>query len=407
MTGDGRLERYADLVVRVGANVQPGQDVVVRAAVEHAPIAREVGRAAFRAGARRVHAWYADAHLRRAALELGPPEELGWSPPHEVAWIESWAESRPAVISLTGNPEPDLFAGLAGELVARSEQRELRRAWIPLVSERRLNWAIASAPNAGWAREVLGEPDVERLWDAVAAATRLDEPDPVAAWRQHLARLEARAAALDRRRFDAVRFTGPGTDLVVGLAPGSFWRCATFVTETGIEHVPNLPTEEVFTCPDWRRADGSVRSTYPLALPTVGALVRGLELTFASGRVVDVRADEGRELVLRQLETDEQARCLGEIALVDGASAVRRTGLVFRDTLFDENAACHLALGNGLPMAVADVDGLRREELLARGVNVSAMHVDFMVGGPDVDVDGLDRDGHATPIIRDDAWQLG
>ncbi len=406
MTADRRLERYADLVVRVGANVQPGQDVVVRAAVEHAPIAREVARAAFRAGARHVHAWYDDAHLRRAALELGPPEELGWSPPHEVAWIESWAESRPAVITLAGNPEPDLFAGLDGDLVARSEQRELRRAWIPLVSERRLNWAIAAAPSPGWARGVFGEPDLERLWDAVAAATRLHEPDPVAAWSEHLARLGTRAAALNRRSFDAVRLTGPGTDLVVGLAPGSFWRSATFVTETGIEHVPNLPTEEVFTCPDWRRAEGTVRSTYPLLLPTVGALVTGLELTFAAGRVVDVRADEGRELVLRQLETDEQARFLGEVALVDGTSAVRRTGLVFRETLFDENAACHLAFGNGLPMTVAGADGLGREELLARGVNVSATHVDFMVGGPDVSVDGLDRDGRATPIIRDDAWQL-
>jgi aminopeptidase len=283
VTPDERLERYADLVVRVGANVQPDQDTVVVCLVEHAPIARAIARSAFRAGARRVEVRYSDLHLRRAAIELGPRAELGWSPPREVEWIRGWAQERPAVIQLSGTPEPHLFDDLDPDLVARSDQREIRQAWLPLVSDRRLNWTIVSAPNEGWATEVFGVPDVERLWQVVATATRLDEPDPVAAWREHAAALTRRADAITRRRFDSIRFRGPGTDLTVGLLPASRWDCATFTTETGIEHIPNLPTEEIFTSPDWRRADGTVRSTYPLIDPATSSLVVGLEVRFESG----------------------------------------------------------------------------------------------------------------------------
>ena len=407
MTADERLERYADLVVRVGANVQPGQEVVLVHQVEHLPIARAVARAAFRAGARRVHAQATDLHLRRAAIELGPEEELGVTPSYLLDWAGTWRETRPAIIQLTGNPDPGVFAGLDPVLVAKAEPRDLRALYLPLVTDRVLNWVIVPAPNEGWARTVLGEPDVERLWQAVATAMRLDAEDPVEAWQEHAAVLRSRADALNARRFDAIRFRGPGTDLVVGLLDASRWMCATFETTSGIQHLPNIPTEEVFTTPDWRRTTGVVRSTYPLLVPGVYARVEGLEVSFEDGRIVDVRADgDGADVIRTQLDSDARARFLGEVALVDGSSRIRETGLVFHDTLFDENASCHIAYGSGLPMAVEGADGLGTEELIAAGVNVSGTHTDFMIGGPEVDVDGLAADGSATPIIRDDAWLL-
>jgi aminopeptidase len=223
-----RLDRYADLAVRVGANVQPGQDVIVACEVEHLELVRAIARAAFRAGASRVIPHTTDRQIRRAAIELGPPEMLGVSPPWVLDMVRSWRESKPAIVALSWLAEPRLFDGLDPALVARAEPADVRAEYLPLVTDRLTNWVIVAAPSPGWAEAIFGVPDVERLWQAVAVATRLDEPDPVAAWQAHVAKLQARAAGIDAHRFDALRYRGPGTDLTVGLLPTSRWLCATF-----------------------------------------------------------------------------------------------------------------------------------------------------------------------------------
>jgi aminopeptidase len=386
--------------------VQEGQDAIVTGLVEHAEIARAVAREAYRAGARHVIVVYGDLHLRRAAIELGPEEEIGWSAPHLLDLYQRAFDEHPAFIALTGNPDPDLLATLDPALVGRSEPREIRKLSLDMVTGRRVNWTVVSAPNEGWATQVFGEPDMERLWEAVATATRLDEPDLVSVWREHAAKLEVRADDLNARAFDAVRFRGPGTDLTVGLVPGGRWACATNTTVKGVEHIPNLPTEEVFTSPDWRRTEGYVRSSVPLVL-RVGTRVEDLQLRFEKGKIVEVEATTGADIVREELAADEQAPYLGEVALVDGASAIKKTGLIFHDTLFDENATCHIAYGRGFPSALGDEGtGLSPEQLLERGINVATVHTDFMIGGAEVEVVGLAADGSETPIIRNDVWQL-
>ena len=391
---DERLERYAELAVRVGANVQPGQTLFIGAMIEHAPLARALARAAYAAGARYVDVRYTDQHVRRAMIELGPDEALE----HTPDWLKTRtrANDRNALIGTTGDPEPDLLADLPGERIGRARMRELNEILVGLMEARAVNWTGIAFPTEGWATKIFGEPDLRRLWEAVALCTRLDEPDPVSAWREHMAKLETRAAQMNERRFDALHYRGPGTDLTVGLLPNSRWMSALFRTADGREYVPNMPTEEIFTTPDCRRAQGTIASTRPLAL--AGDVIEGLRFTLEDGRIVDVQADRGADVVRGQFESDERARYLGELALVDGSSRVGQTGLTFFDTLYDENATCHIAYGFGVPETFDDEPG--------EGMNAGTIHTDFMVGGPQLEVDGLTDSGESVPIIREDAWCL-
>jgi aminopeptidase len=402
-TTESRLSRYAELIVRVGANVQPGQLVFVNGLVEHAPLVRAIAESAYAAGARYVDVRYGDHHLRKSFITHAADDDLDATWPWDLVRYEALSDGA-AVILIAGDPEPELLADVDLERLGRARPLEGTKLYVQAVTERLINWTIAAYPTEGQARQVFGEPDVERLWDAVARAVRLDAPDPVAAWNEHLERLDRRCRQLNDVAFDAVRFSGPGTDLTVGLLPFAPWMAGSGTTRDGIRHVANMPTEEVFACPDWRRTEGTVRSTRPLAVG--GAIVRDLELRFVAGDIVEVSASTAGDVVRGQLETDEFAKRLGEVALVDRESAVGKTGITFFDTLFDENAACHIAFGAGVAFGIDELDGLSPGELRERGVNVSAVHTDLMIGGPEVDVDGITSDGSVVPIIRDDAWQL-
>jgi aminopeptidase len=396
----GRLSSYAELIVRVGANVQPGQLVFVLGLVEHAPLVRAIAEASYDAGARYVDVRYVDQHVRKSFLKHAADEDLTVTWPWDLPRFQVLHDGA-AVIQVAGEPEPELLSDLDQGRVGKARPVEAYRLYLEAVNKRLINWTIAAHPTAGQAQQIFGEPDLERLWEAVAHAVRLDEPDPVAAWRAHLEKLRARCAQLNELALDAVRFTGPGTDLTVGLLAGAQWQGGGARTRDGIDHVANMPTEEVFVCPDARRTEGTVRSTRPLALG--GTIVRDLELRFEGGEAVDVRASEGADAVRAQLAADEFANRLGEVALVDGDSRVGQTGITFLDTLFDENATCHIAYGAGVTFGV---DGLSPEELRERGFNVAVVHTDFMIGGPEVAVDGITADGETVPILREDVWQL-
>jgi aminopeptidase len=402
---DRLLAAYAKLVIRIGVNVQVGQRVVIHGVPEQAAVARALAEEAYRVGASHVSIEYDDPFLQRQQVLYAPDDQLGRVLPHEVEGVRAWREDRPAYIRLTGNPHPSLMDGLDPARLAKSVPTELLAEMRDVMTTNAVAWTAVGAPTPGWAASI-GVADVAALWDAVAVAMRLDEDDPVQAWRDHIATLQRRRDILNARGFDRVRYRGPGTDLTVGVSPESSWVAASMTNADGVEFVANMPTEEIFFSPDWRRADGTVRTTAPFFLVSMGTMVEGLEVELRDGTIVAARAERGEEAVQKQFEAVPRSRHLGEISIVDGSSRVRRTGLTYKDMLFDENIGSHIAWGAGFAFAWRNGTEMTAEQRIGSGLNQAGTHVDIVVGSPDVEIDGIGADGAITPIVQGDAFVL-
>jgi aminopeptidase len=399
MTGSDHIERLAQLAVDFGANVQPGQIVAISCEPGKEPLARAIAETAYRRGAKFVDLRFFDLHLKRARALYADPDTLDFVPPWYGQTMLAYGEHRCATISLTGPVEPNLMDGVDPAVLGRDLLPRVRES-NQVVNARTINWTVVPCPTPGWAGLV--HPDLEpaealgRLWDEIAHVCRLDEPDPVAAWEARLGRLLSVSSKLTDLRLDSLRFSGPGIDLTVGLLPQARWVGAQIETVDGIVHVPNLPTEEVFTSPHPARVDGVVSSTKPLY--SAGVLIEGLRMRFEGGRAVEISADRGAGTLQALASRDPGACRLGEVALVDRESRIGTLETVFCDTLLDENAASHLALGDGFDFAV---DSERVGE-----VNRSDIHIDFMIGSNDVAVTGVRPGGDEVPLLRDGAWQI-
>jgi len=414
MDFDRKLQIYADLAVKVALNLQPGQRLMIigplangGASLEASPLAREIAAAAYRAGSPLVETIYGDEHqllLRFAHASHDSFDAYSaWLP----RALSDHVAAGHAVLSITAN-DPDLLQGESAARVSAVLQATARdvRPFREQISRNETNWAIVAAASAAWAVKVFpgmpADTAVARLWDAIMRLCRLDHVDPVAAWETHLGNLAARSEYLNRRQYVALQYTGPGTDLRLGLPIGHIWVSGRSASRNGTPFTANLPTEEVFTIAHRDRVDGTVRATRPLSYGST--LIEGFSVTFKDGRVVSLSADRHADTLQRLLDTDAGARCLGEVALVPHSSPISQSGLLYYNTLFDENAASHVALGNAYKFTLAGGNEMTDAAFEAAGGNRSAVHVDFMIGSGELDVDGVLGNGTAEPLMRQGEW---
>jgi aminopeptidase len=395
------IEGIAQLAVGPGANVQPGQIVAIGCETGHEELARAVADAAYARGAKYVDVSYFDPHVKHSRLKHAKNnDDLEFVPPWLGQRVLDLGELHGARISFSGATDPTLMDDIDPDRQGIDMLPRLKES-SAVVGKRLNNWNIVPAPTPGWAQYV--HPDLSaddayaKLWEEVAFICRLNESDPEAAWRERLAELREVAEKLNDLKLDHLHYTGPGTDLTIGLLPGSQWISATLETAFGVTHLPNIPTEEVFTTPDPERVDGHVRATKPLKIPG-SATIEGLSVRFEGGRAVEINADRGAETLRTMTQKDPGACRLGEVALVDRAGRIGQTGTVFYEILLDENASSHLALGQAYSFAVSEDQQDR--------MNNSGIHVDFMVGADDVETVGVTQDGREVSLLKGGDWQI-
>ena len=398
-----KLQNYARLAVRVGLGVKPGQRVLVQSPVDAAPLTRLIVREAYAAGARFVDVRWDDDDVQLARFELAPDgtfEEISqWRVDAEL----ETANAGGAVIAIRAT-DPNLLAKVDPERVATWQRANAtyRKPYSLQVMTNRLNWNLVSAPIPGWATlmfpDASSEQAVEQQWDAIFAAVRADQPDPVALWEEHLANLKRRREILTGKQYHALHFRGGDTDLTVGLADDHIWGGGAADTPSGVTFTANIPTEEVWTAPHRERVDGVVVSTKPLSY--AGTLIDGIRIEFKDGRITGASAKQGEAALLKMIDTDEGSHRLGEVALVPHSSPISRSGLFFYNTLYDENAASHIAIGSAYRFNVAGGVDMTAEQFAAKGGNDSLTHVDWMIGSDQIDVDGITKDGNREPVMR-------
>lgn len=401
------LQKYADVAVRVGVNLRPGQRLFIRAGIHDYPLVRLITASAYRAGARYVDVLWLDEEIIHIHLKNAPEESLAQLPDWASNAVLEFAENGDALLVIDSR-NPDVFMDVDVEAVSKFQKARLVKwkRYFDLIERDATNWSAVASPTREWASKIFpgiaAEQAIDRLWEAIFQTCRVDQPDPVAAWQAHLDDLKERSAYLNAKRYAALHYQAPGTDLTVGLPERHCWLAAQMQSENGIEFTANMPTEEVFTMPHRDRVNGTVRASRPLVL--VGNIVEDFALTFENGNITNLSARKGEEHLRKLVETDEGARSIGEVALVPNSSPVSRRGHLFYNTLFDENAASHIAIGAAYRFTMEGGNEMTEEEFQANGGNISLTHNDFMVGSSQMHIDGIRQDGTPEAVMRSGEW---
>ncbi|WP_188454672.1 aminopeptidase [Virgibacillus oceani] len=400
-------EKYAELALKTGVNLQKNQALMINAPIEGADFTKIVARKAYELGAKDVHINWVDDELTLLKYENAPDEVIADYPEWKVKLHDTFAEDGAAVLNIRST-NPDLLKEIDPSRVAKSTKAaaEAMKNFRQYTMNDRITWSIISIPTGDWAQKIFPEKSKEdavaSLWDAIVKIVRVDKDDPIAAWEEHNAALKTARELLNKKNYKKLLFKAPGTNLEMELPEGHIWKGGSAVSEKGITFNPNMPTEEVFSMPHKYGVNGTVSSTKPLNYG--GSLIDNFSLTFKEGKVVDYKAEQGEDTLKHLLETDEGASRLGEVALVPHESPVSQSGLIFYNTLFDENASCHIALGKAYPTNLKGGAKMDEDELDKHGVNDSLTHVDFMIGSEELDIDGVKEDGSTEAVFRNGTW---